>query len=324
MSILSKKTFQAVSVLLPLTVASALLGAAALSGSSNLPTDLIPISTANIPDSGISIYGLAQWPLCPPLPGSAWIFHTNLQFYYSASYNALFMDNREEVTLNILAQAAGLSTSDTMTPDFGFGPLVDYTTNFTDLWLSIPWGISGTNGAGDPTNAVGLLLHNTTNTLLYNLVSHSNLSDGLSCTNWPSEAVLWGAANTNVTDTTLQMAGRSNLFFWAYGISNSPITVQLDSAKNASAFVNGVSNYFTYSNTVTLNPVLHSLVMGYDGLDRDGILYQGPNPFAYEYITNQGVTGVTLSDNARLSITNPFFCLTTPALAPWTWRTARN
>jgi hypothetical protein len=298
---LTKNTIQTVAALVPLTIASALLGAAAISANSNLPTDLLPVPTSVIPDSGVRIYGLAQWPLCPPLPGSAWMSHTNLQFYYSASQNALFMDNREEVTMNILLQATSGTTGDTMAPDFGFGPLVDYSTNFTDLWLSIPWS---TNCPG--SNEVAVLLHNTTNSLLYNLVSHSNLADGLSCTNWPSQAVLWGAPSTNVTATSIQMDGTSNLFFWAYSITNSPITVQLDSARNASGFVNGVSNFFDYGSTVTINPVLHSLVMGYDGVDRDGILYPDPNPFAYEYISNQGVTAVALPDNARLTITNLF------------------
>jgi hypothetical protein len=300
---LSKNTIQAVAALLPLTLASALLGAAAITASSNLPTDLTAIPTSIIPDNGIRVYGLAQWPLCPPLPGAAWMRHTNLQFYYSTSYDAVFMDNREEVATEILLQAAGLGVSagDTLTPDFGFGPLVDYSSNTTDLWLSIPWS---TNTIA--SNQVAVLLHNTTNTLLYNLVTHSNFADGLSCTNWPSQAVLWGAANTNVTATTLQMDGTSNLFFWAYSITNEPITVWLDSTRYSTGFVNSVSNFFGQGDTVTINPVLHSLVMGYDGSDRDGVLYPNGDPFPFENLAAQGVIGISLSPNARLSISNLF------------------
>jgi hypothetical protein len=172
------------------------------------------------------------------------------------------------------------------------------TNNYgTNLFLVIPWQSNGVVCVG---------LSNTHGGVLYNLVSSTAIGK-TSCTHWLSECLLWGATNANATYTTLDMTNRPSLFFWAYSISNDATVVTLASSKYSTGWVNNVKLEFPLANSVEVPPILYSLNMGYDGFDRDGVLYPtGIDPFLYERLDGQTVTSITFGPNAQYSLTNLF------------------
>lgn len=231
-----------------------------------LPADLVSVQPDQIPSTSGGLFSMAFWPWAPPLPPGCWKAHLDLQFYWSASLNAAFMDDRELVTLQALTNAVAPPLPSGTTNDPGpFGPQPDYSSNTTALYLTIPWATNG------PAGQVCVQLHNTTNTLLYNLVSHPTLGD-TPCASWPSECLLWGVPNTNVTSTNLFMAGRTNLFFWAKtcGPTNGQVLLTLtNGCTSLQAVINGAtSSYTAFASTMVLVPgPVNTLNVGYDHQD---------------------------------------------------------
>ena len=180
----------------------------------------------------------------------------------------------------------------------------DAAKDGTNFNLLVP----GTNVPG--SGAFTVILHNTTNTvppggrLLFNLVSSETLD--VLATNWASEMLVWGIPNESNATAVVDTAGRDNLFFWAYSISNAATVVELDFAKYATGIVNGVTTNFPHANVDSVEPVLYGLSMGYDGEDLEGALYGGTDPYASWRVGAQGVTRLYLDPSARLSVTNVF------------------
>ena len=162
-----------------------------------------------------------------------------------------------------------------------------------------------TNAPGSGT--VNIILHNTTNALMYNLVSSASQTD----VDWQSEWLDWGATGATNTLVTVNTSGRGDtLFFWA--CAAWPTVAQLANSANAAAFVNGVTNTYGNTSTVAVEPLIYSLNMGYDGSDHYGVLWGMPDPaggtdtdpFPGMKFAAQGVTSLTLDPSTRLNVTN--------------------
>jgi hypothetical protein len=226
-----------------------------------LPTDLVPVQLSDVPRTVTSLFSLSRWPLWPPLPAScaSSSFYSGSDFYLSPSRHALFVDDRQPVALALAAAAASPPSGDgTNNNGIGggsgsaYGPLTDYSTNHTDLYLSI---LSATNDVAQ------LVLWNTSNAVPYEVLSSDCLTNAL--TNWISEGI-WIGQPTN-TPANIALGSRTNqLFFDAHVWSGAfdhgvPTNGQLFLQANTNliyAVINGVTTNQTpfYSNWFMLNP----------------------------------------------------------------------
>lgn len=266
----------------------------------SFPADMVSIDPNLIPRTCGGVLSMALFPDGPPYPPvqGCWQDYGDVQWYWSASLGTALFDDRASFAMQALSDPPPVpgGTNGYYDPS-GEGIGTNPTTNNygTNLFLVIPWQSNGVVCVG---------LSNTHGGVLYNLVSSTAIGK-TSCTNWLSECLLWGATNANATYTTVDLANRTNIFFWAYSISSDATVVTLNSMKSATGFVNNVGASFPYGDSVSVQPILYSLDMGYDGFDRTGLLYPtGIDPFAYEGLDAQGVTSISLAPSAKYSLTN--------------------
>jgi hypothetical protein len=237
-----------------------------------------------IPKACGGVFSLARWPNSPPLPPGIWSLYPDLQFQYSVSMGMAFMDDRPLYAAQALVDSLNPLLPPSGTNDYGSDysthnpsplyPQPDYSTNTTDLWLSLPWATNG------PSGQVCILLHNTTN-LLYALRGHPAIGDGVSCTNWDLECLVFGNSETNVLSAIVPMGDRTNtLFFWAEALpaTNLAAVATLTSVSSCLASVNAepaTQRSPFYGTLVGFASPIHSLNLGYGAYDWCGSLYWG-------------------------------------------------
>lgn len=236
-----------------------------------LPADLAPVQLSEAPGTVRGLFSLSHWPFWPPLPPGCSSEYPGSDFYFSASLNALFVDDRQNEVLAMAAEASIPPLPDG-TNSFGtgegsgtdFGPLID-PNDHTNLYLII---LSATNGM------VQLVLHNTSNAVPYEVISSVSLTNRL--TNWTSEGI-WVGSSTN-TPANVAIGLRTNrLFFRAHAWGGQfdhgvPTNGQLFLQANTNLIyvvTNGVTTNLTafYSNWFMLNPPLYQVNLGYGAND---------------------------------------------------------
>jgi hypothetical protein len=224
-----------------------------------------------------------------------------MDLYVSSSLNALFVDDRQSEAMAMATAAADPpptpgGTNDYATDDSSgpaYGPQPDYSTNYTDLYLTI---LAATNGIAQ------LVLHNTANAVAYEVISSDSLTNALA--NWTSEGI-WPGVATN-TPATIVIGWRTNrLFFQAHVWSGAfghgvPTNGQLFLLVNTNSIypvINGVTTNLTpfYGNWVMLNPPLYCVNLGYDAND---------NGFTNNIVNTNGQQGVLKLVGFSATLTN--------------------
>ena len=281
--------------LLILAVACLFVGGAAKAADAPggaLPTDLVSVQLSNAPSTVTMLFSLSHWPLWPPLPPGFASSYPGLDFYLSPGLNALFVDDRQSEAMAAMIAAVepppapGGTNDDGGDPGVPYGPRVDYSTNHTDLYLTI---LSVSNGLAH------LVLHNTSNAVPYEVVSSYSLTNRL--TNWTSEGI-WPGLHTNTTTNTpadIAIGSRTNqLFFQAHdwrgafdhGVPTNGQLFVLANTNSIYPVINGTTNPLTPfygSNWFMLSPPLYCVNMGYDASD---------NGFTNSLVNTNGQQGV--------------------------------
>ena len=246
--------------------------ARAQTGQIGLPPDLIKVQASEVPATVRTFFSLAHWPSWPPMVPSSVGDFPGMDLYLSASLGALLVDDRQAETLALMNAAEGPPAPGGTNDYGGYGgsgtnsyPEKDYSTNYTDLYLSI---LSTSN------DMAHLILHNTSKSVAYEVVSSGSLTTPLA--NWTSEGI-WLAESTN-TSADIAIGSRTNqLFFdahvWTGAFDHGvPANGQLFLLVNTNSIypvINGVTNHLTpfYGNWVMLDPPLYCVNLGYDAND---------------------------------------------------------
>jgi hypothetical protein len=119
-----------------------------------LPTDLVAITSDQIPRTAGGLFTLSNWPFSPPLPPNCSADYPDAQFYWSSSLNMAFVDDsaasQQPSTKSPLSslevQEGGVT--------FGLMSLTSFTAE--DFWLD-PVGV--TNAPASATATASFVIH---------------------------------------------------------------------------------------------------------------------------------------------------------------------
>jgi uncharacterized repeat protein (TIGR02543 family) len=276
------------------------------------PSDLVQISSNQVPGSCGNLYSMAYWAVWPPLPaGFAQV--PGYSLYYSPSMNSVFLDDRVAV-----AGAAMMNSSES---DWSFWPPGGGDTNSYDPGVSLGpvQDLASSNGLYLTislfTNSdIPVTLHHTTAGSIYEFLSSQSLTNPLA--NWASEGI-WMAAATNLPVSIQQGTRTNQLFFQAHlwpgtfdhGVpTNGQLFLQANT-NLISAVINGVTTNLTPfygSNWFMLAPPLYVVNLGY-GVDDQGTTNAWMNKFDPQGILqvrgfSTTVSNLCLSSNLLTSI----------------------
>ena len=265
------KTQSLVIVLVLAVVAGTSFGRSLPAQPAAFPSDLVQITSDQVPRSCDSVYSMAYWPGWPPLP-PCFAQVQGYTLYYSPSMSAVFLDDRLVVGAAMMESsepdwtpwALGGGGTNSYDPGVPLEPLNDWASS-NGLYLTISFY----------TNSdIPVTLHHATAGSIYEFLSSQSLTNPLA--NWASEGI-WMAAAADLP-VSIQRGTRTNqLFFQAHlwpgtfdhGSPRSDrLFVQADT-NVIYAVINGATNPVSpvYSNWFALEGPLYQVNLGYGAND---------------------------------------------------------
>jgi hypothetical protein len=285
-----------------------------------LPSDLVQISSNQVPGSCGNLYSMAYWPVWPPLPaGFAQV--PGYSLYYSPSMNSVFLDDRAAVAGAAMMNFSesgwsfwppGGGDTNAYDPGVSLGPAYNYKDDHTNLYLMIPPPVYATNAflvwpTNYVTNTIPVWLVNTRPGTNYEVLSSVEMTNQAPL--WQSEGI-WLATDTN-TLASIPKGAHTNKWFFDARVWNGTFQTNGQLFVKASTdtiypVINGVTN------TVVVPPG------GWAPLNRlsNGPIYQvnlgyGSNDDGYigGWVTTRPQQNITALAGYSATITN--LCLAT-------------